>query len=261
MTNFMVNLKNIRHTYQIFLVIITLHLGLVGCKSNSHLTHIHGKRIAVNQSLNSDVQLDEIIAPYKNKLDAEMNQIWSENPYTLDKSKLINPYQSEMGNWMSDVVFATAKEWLQKKHQLTLDACLLNHGGIRAILPAGKIKTKHAFEIMPFENSLVVVALKGSEVQKMVEMIYNEKKPHPMSGIQAIKKGVETEITIQNKPLDINQTYHIATSDYTANGGDNMTFFLENKGVYDLDYKLRNILIDYFKKTNSVTFSRDIRLQ
>lgn len=257
----MVKLKNIRHNYQIFLVIITLTFGLVACKTQNHLTTIHGKRIPVDDSLSEDLAISAFIQPYKNKLDAEMNEVLCDNPTTLDKSKLINPYQSEMGNWMSDVVFDAAKLWLQKKHQLTLDACLLNHGGIRAILPAGKVQTKNAFEIMPFENSLVVVALKGSEVQKMVEMIYNEKKPHPMSGIQAIKKGVETEITIQNKPLDINQTYHIATSDYTANGGDNMTFFLENKGVYDLDYKLRNILIDYFKKTNSVTFSRDIRLQ
>lgn len=257
----MVKLKNIRHNYQIFLVIITLTFGLVSCKTQNHLSTIHGKRIPVGDNLSEDPAIVAFIQPYKSKLDAEMNEVLCDNPTTLDKSKLINPYQSEMGNWMSDVVFDAAKLWLQKKHQLTLDGCLLNHGGIRAILPAGKVQTKNAFEIMPFENSLVVVALKGTQVKHMVEMIYSEKKPHPLSGVKAIKNGDSIEISINNEVLNPNKIYYIATSDYTANGGDNMTFFLENKGVYDLDYKLRNILIDYFKKTNSVTFSRDIRLQ
>lgn len=257
----MVKLNNIRHTYQIFLVIITLTLGLVACKTQNQLSTIHGKRIPVGENITEDSKITAFIQPYKNKLDAEMNQVLCDNPSTLDKSKLINSYQSEMGNWMSDVVFDAAKEWLQKKHQLPLDACLLNHGGIRAILPAGKVQTKNAFEIMPFENSLVVVALKSTEVKKLVEMIYNEKKPHPLSGIKAKKNGNSTEISINNETLNPNKIYYIATSDYTANGGDNMTFFLQNEGVFDLDYKLRNILIDYFKKTNSVSFSRDIRLQ
>jgi hypothetical protein len=42
----------------------------------------------------------------------------------------------------------------------------------------------------------------------------------------------------------------VATSDYLANGGDNMTFFKESKIKFDIEYKLRNMLIDYFKKVD-----------
>lgn len=257
----MVNLKNISNTYQIFLVIITLTFGLVACKTQNHLSTIQGKRISVDENLKEEPKVAAFIQSYKNKLDAEMNEILCYNPTTLDKSKLINPYQTEMGNWMSDVVYDAAKKWLQKKHQLNLDACLLNHGGIRAILPSGKIQTKHAFEIMPFENSLIVVALKGTQVKEMVEMIYLEKKPHPLSGVKAIKNGDFIEILINNEVLNPNKIYYIATSDYTANGGDNMIFFLKNEGTFDLEYKLRNILIDYFKQVSTVSFSKEVRLQ
>jgi 2',3'-cyclic-nucleotide 2'-phosphodiesterase (5'-nucleotidase family) len=40
---------------------------------------------------------------------------------------------------------------------------LLNNGGIRAILPLGNVTTRTAFQIMPFENTMVVIALKESK--------------------------------------------------------------------------------------------------
>ena len=42
------------------------------------------------------------------------------------------------------------------------DIVLLNNGGIRSIISKGPISEKTAFELMPFENSIVVVKLKGS---------------------------------------------------------------------------------------------------
>ena len=62
-------------------------------------------------------------------------------------------------------------------------------------------------------------------------------------------------INNKDKELDLNAIYYVATSDYLANGGDNMRFFLTNEGVFDLDYKIRNILIDYFKEVNTVEAS------
>ena len=44
----------------------------------------------------------------------------------------------------------------------------------------------------------------------------------------------------------------MATNDYLYNGGGNMTFFKPNEGLYNLDYKIRNLLIDYFKKVDTI---------
>ena len=53
---------------------------------------------------------------------------------------------------------------------------MLNHGGIRTIIPKGNVTAKLAFEIMPFENSAIVVALKGVQILEIVNYIISEKK-------------------------------------------------------------------------------------
>ena len=60
------------------------------------------------------------------------------------------------------------------------------------------------------------------------------------------------KIEINNQPLDENRIYYVGTSDYLANGGDNMTFFKESKIKFDMEYKLRNMMIDYFKKVDTI---------
>jgi 2',3'-cyclic-nucleotide 2'-phosphodiesterase (5'-nucleotidase family) len=58
--------------------------------------------------------------------------------------------------------------------------------------------------------------------------------------------------TIKEKPIDINKTYFVATNDYLYEGGDNMDFFKTNDSLYTLDYKVRNVLIDYFLKKDTL---------
>ena len=141
------------------------------------------------------------------------------------------------------------------REKKSVDICLLNHGGIRSIIPQGNVTTRTAFELMPFENNLVVVALKGEQILEMADYIIKERKPHPLSGIQIIlnKDGKSYKsISIQGKPLDLNKTYYGATNDYLYNGGDSMYFFKKGTAVYDLDYKLRNVWIDYFKEVDTI---------
>ncbi len=54
-------------------------------------------------------------------------------------------------------------------------------------------------------------------------------------------------------------TYYIATSDYLFYGGDNMKFFNGAVNSIPSDYKLRNVLIDYFTKTDTIRSQRDNR--
>jgi 2',3'-cyclic-nucleotide 2'-phosphodiesterase (5'-nucleotidase family) len=74
------------------------------------------------------------------------------------------------------------------------------------------------------------------------------------------KDGLAKNILIQGKPLELDKTYLVGTNDYLANGGDNMNFFKKGTAKYDLDYKLRNILIDYFKDVDTVPKITDVRI-
>ena len=82
----------------------------------------------------------------------------------------------------------------------------------------------------------------------------NAKQAHPISKLH-IKLDSDfklMEATINNESIDENKTYYIATYDYLYNGGGRMTFFKKRDSLYDLDYKMRNLLIDYFKKVDTL---------
>ena len=67
------------------------------------------------------------------------------------------------------------------------------------------------------------------------------------------------EAKINGKEISKNKIYSVATTDYLLNGGDKMDFFKKSKENTILDYKLRNILIDYFKQIDTLSFQTDNR--
>jgi 2',3'-cyclic-nucleotide 2'-phosphodiesterase (5'-nucleotidase family) len=148
------------------------------------------------------------------------------------------------------------------REKKNIDICLLNSGGIRAILPKGDVTSRTAFEIMPFENSLVVIALKGEQILELVNYFIAGKKPHPLAGMTFTisKNNIAKNIMIQGKPFEKEHIYYVGTNDYLANGGDNMDFFKKGVQEFDLDYKLRTILIDYFKETDTIPVINDNRI-
>ncbi|MBC7494534.1 MAG: 5'-nucleotidase C-terminal domain-containing protein, partial [Flavobacterium sp.] len=90
----------------------------------------------------------------------------------------------------------------------------------------------------------------------------SEKKPHPLAGISfEINNNAFQNINIQGKPIDLNKDYYVVTSDYLSNGGDNMLFFKNASKKFDLNYKLRNIMIDYFKDVDTLQINKDIRVK
>jgi 2',3'-cyclic-nucleotide 2'-phosphodiesterase (5'-nucleotidase family) len=162
---------------------------------------------------------------------------------------------------MADVTLERTNRVLKLRNLPLAQVCILNHGGIRSILPKGNVTARSAYEIMPFENSSVVIALKGTQLVEMANYIVSEKKPHPLAGLTfTIRQNEATQIKIQGQPLDEKMTYFVATSDYLSNGGDNMSFFKKGIETIDVDYKIRNILIDYFKETDTVRVKNDIRI-
>ncbi|MEN9981797.1 MAG: hypothetical protein RL542_1584, partial [Bacteroidota bacterium] len=182
------------------------------------------------------------------------------SPETLDKSG--STWQSPLGNLLADVTLQAGNKVFQLREKKSVDICLLNSGGIRSILPKGNVTARTAFEIMPFENSLVVISLKGEQIQELVDYFIATKKAHPIAGITFTiqKNNSAKNIVIQGKPIDLAAIYNVATNDYLANGGDNMNFFKKGIQKYDLEYKLRNILIDYFKEVDTIPVIKDIRI-
>ncbi len=255
----MVKLKNYNVAVKYFVLFLTFTASVSCGPKKIYVSRIEGKEIGITDKNAEDQKIADFIKPYKESIDKDLNTVLAYAPQTLDKN---GQWQSAMGNLFADVVMAKGNPVFEKRENKAMDIVLLNHGGIRSIIPKGEVTTRTAFEIMPFENSLVVIALNGDAILDMIRYIVNEKKPHPLAGMTftIAKNNEPTAIMIQGKPLELGKTYFVGTNDYLSNGGDNMLFFKKGTAKYDLDYKLRNILIDYFKEVDTVPLITDVRI-
>ena len=255
----MVNLKKYNDVFKLFVIFLTL-LFVVSCsKQNYNVTKIAGKLLPITEKENQVAQIDNFIKPYREHINKDLDSILAYCPVTLDKS---GKWQSTIGNLMADVSLMRGNLVFKARENKKIDICLLNSGGIRSILPKGNITARNAFEIMPFENSMVVIVLKGEQISEMVDFLIADKKPHPLAGITfTINKNNQSKnILVQGKPLQKETVYYVGTNDYLSDGGDNMNFFKKAIQKYDLDYKLRNILIDYLKQVDTIPVINDVRI-
>ncbi len=162
---------------------------------------------------------------------------------------------------MADAIFELTNPVFKRRTGKNIDMVLLNHGGIRSILPKGNVTTKTAYKLMPFENSVVVVALKGSVVLEMINYLKVSDKAHPISGLELVINADNSyqKIQIGNTDVDSEKIYFVATNDYLYKGGDQMEFFKKSDTLYELNYKIRNVLLDYFSINDTLNPKIDQR--
>lgn len=244
-----------KHVYLVFLFAVLLNCQ----KEKPHLTRIEGTKIEITDSLETNKAIDSFIKPFRDHLNKDLDSVISYSVDTYTKSD--GELNTALGNLIADLVYEQANPVFNSRTGKSIDMVLLNHGGIRSILSKGNITKRTAFEIMPFENSLVVVELKGKNILGAVEYLRRAKRAHPISKLQIIldKDFNLKEATINGQSIDTSKTYYLATNDYLYNGGDHMDFFKPNDSVYVLDYKVRNAILDYFMKNDTIAPQADNR--
>lgn len=234
-------------------LILAIALVLQSCKKeSSYLTKIKGENISITDSLASVSSIDEFIKPYREYVNKNLDSVlaYSVDTYAKNDGEL----NTAIGNFMADMVYKQANPVFNKKTGKNIDFVLLNHGGIRSIISKGDITTRTAYQVMPFENTIVVADLKGAQVKELIDYLARNKRAHPIAklNIELDKDYNISKTTLNGKPLDFNKNYFVCTNDYLANGGDRMNFFKTNDSLYVLDYKIRNALIDYLKKVDTI---------
>lgn len=202
-------------------------------------TEVSGSRL--DSTSGSDSAIDAMIAPYKRTLDAEMNEILV---YSSSDAVKGQP-EGKLGNLVADLSLHAANRLLETPGKVAADICMLNNGGLRTSLPPGAISRGKVFELMPFENMLVVLTLSGEQMKQLIAYI-GRSKGVPVAGMRMTidKEGNVKQAMIGGKLFDEGKTYRVATSDYLAGGGDKMGFFKNPLSYEVLGVKLRDALIE-----------------
>ncbi|WLD24407.1 5'-nucleotidase [Flavobacterium dauae] len=227
---------------------------MVSCGHKQYTnTKVDSAYIEVSDTVEANNEIDLFLKPYSDHITADLSKILAYNPQDLDKNN--GKWQNPMTNFYADAILETAMPIFEQRTRKKIDFCLLNFGGIRATIAKGNITTRTAYDIMPFENSAVVLALKGNVVYEMADYFFKFKAAHPLSGIEIIADKNDfsvKDIKINHQSIDKNATYYVVTNDYLAKGGDRMDFFLKATESHSLDYKLRNMFIAYFTKIDTL---------
>lgn len=235
------------------IILFLLPITLVSCKgSQQGISLIEAEQLNIDGSIAENDSIEAFIAPYRARIDQEMDSVLAYAPYSLSKTD--GDLNTTIGNMMADAVMELSNPVFRSRTGKSIDLVLLNHGGIRSTVNKGSITTRTAYNIMPFENEVVVAELKGEQVFKMIDYLLEANTAHPLSGIELIINTDNSigKALVQGKPIEKDKSYYVATNDYLYMGGDNMNFFSKAEGVTNIDYKIRNLLIDYFKKKDSI---------
>jgi 2',3'-cyclic-nucleotide 2'-phosphodiesterase (5'-nucleotidase family) len=197
----------------------------------------------INAGVKSDTAVAQMLVPYSSKIASTMFEVIGK----LDETLLKRQPDNSLGFFMTDALLSESQRVFNTK----VDIALVNYGGIRTnAMQAGNITLGNIYELMPFDNLLVMITLDGKQLLQLLSHI-SARGSWPISGGSYVIKNKEAiSVTIGGQPLNPDNKYTIALSDYVANGGDDCSF-LTNIPQVNNGYLLRDAIIGYVKSVSA----------
>ena len=221
--------------------IYIIGLTLCGCSSSYTLQLYEDK--AINIQAENDSSILAIIYPYQEAIASEMNEIITYTKIDLTKTGV----ESTLGNFVTDLCLNYADAHI----------CIMNNGGLRATLAKGEITRGDIYKVMPFENELVILNLTKTDFIELLKHITSS-GGEPFSGIN-ISMNNKGKLIDYSVPVDFDnkEEVSIITSDYLAN----KLWFFKDKEQQKVGIKLRDAIIDYCTKTDTINVTLDDRIK
>ena len=228
-----------------YILLLCLPLLLTDCKQPYKLTDSKSANKEIRNDLSTNDFSESIISPYRMELKSTMDEVLNTSLITME----VGAPEGLLGNFVCDLTLDAVVTSSDKP----VDFCLLNNGGLRTPLPQGKITRGKIFELMPFENEIVIIELSGEKMLDLLDyiktkslMTNSRKAGVPVSGLRIVLSNDNIkEVEIKGVTFDKNTNYRVATSDYLANGGDHMDFFLNPVSMEKTGIKLRDAILTH----------------
>lgn len=165
-----------------------------------------------------------------------------------------NDVETPIGNFAAEVLREAAGA----------DIGIMNTGGIRAPLPRGPVTVADVYSTFPFDNTIVVVPMLGSDVRRLLDFVarrIGKSDFAQVSGVRfAISGDYATDIRVKGKSLDRDRVYRVATIDFLYEGGAGYTLFreagvMEPTGIYQ-----NEAAVSYLRRHPRYQFRTDGRI-
>jgi 2',3'-cyclic-nucleotide 2'-phosphodiesterase (5'-nucleotidase family) len=177
-----------------------------------------------------DPETQSLVKRYGQKIDSIMNVDAGESDVDLDGEN-VRKRETNLGDFVADILREISDS----------EVAIINGGGIRTSIRKGRITVGDIYSVLPFDNYIVSIKLTGKQIREALEHglsgIDEEAGRFPqVSGMKMIydpgaPKGSRIrELLIQEKPVDPEREYRVATNDFMAAGGDGYRAFGEAIG-------------------------------
>jgi 2',3'-cyclic-nucleotide 2'-phosphodiesterase (5'-nucleotidase family) len=203
---------------------------------------------AIDESIPNDPAVDAILAPYSAKvheLDVPIGTLVGE----LKKGGM---GAGSLGNFVADALRARAEAKLGKPVLLAIT----NSGGLRKNeIAAGNLTAGDIYQLLPFENALVVLDLTGEQLRRFLDVVVRQRDAQSGARIMYRTNDQKTSeiVTVKlgggasEKEIDPQATYTIVTIDYLVKRGGDYSVLQEAKNIRPLNLTMRDAVLDYVK--------------
>lgn len=203
----------------------------------------------------ADPMIAEHFEKYQKSILPLKNKVLGSLTATLTHDKMSF---SSLGEWVCDTM----------KNSTNSDFAVLTGGNLRSSLNEGIVTYGMIFNVMPFDNNICTVEMTGAQILHLLEQgIFNDSHGGflQFAGINIIADKSNRkilEVTLSDGTnLDSKKTYKVATIDFLADGGDQLTAFTDPSNVVTiLPDKLVDVLAEEFVKRKTITYQNKFKL-
>ena len=237
------------------IILIAVATSLCACHRQVRVVGCTTESIAVNATADpiQDHAYLQALAPIKENMQREMSQ---QIGYAPERLWVAGP-ECPMLNWSADALWEAAKRLSPKP----VDIAVVNMGGMRCEWPSGPITRQNVFELMPFDNRLVVLTLTGQDILDLCQSFV-------MTGGQGVAgmrmtavDGRLADVTVGGKPVNPKANYTVATSDYLSGGADHMDALARYTELWNSDCLIRNLYLEAVLSQDTVRARVDGRMK
>lgn len=222
-----------------FYTLLVATLFAIACNTSYKAESLQYSNYRIQQAPPPNI-VTGIIKPYGDSVNKLMSAVIGYNESLLERKKQGNT----LGYFITDAYLEMARQ----KMDQNIDAAFMNTGGVRLPdIAAGTVTLGKIYELMPFDNLMVSLKMKGSQLKQYLDTLAATDGIIVTGMTMQIVNKTAQQIIIGGKPLDLNTDYTIVHSDYVAINSN----LLKNIPRRTNGYLLRDALIDYVKLNNT----------
>ncbi|WP_340105544.1 5'-nucleotidase [Rhodohalobacter sp. 8-1] len=200
---------------------------------------------------------DSIIAAMLNSYRGSYNEIMGVKIAEVARPISFGKPESPLGNLVADALRNRAS----RETRSFVNLAMIGESSFRLNLDEGKLTRGDVLEFMPYDNSLVLLKLKGESVYSLSQEIAG-RGGVPVSGLRFRLEGkTARDVLVNSGIIDPEQHYWLATSSWIADGGEDFMALQKPVERVELPLSIRDLYIDYFRNQRMIAPETDGRIR